>query len=142
MMRPIPGFEGLYSATEDGRIFSHISGRYLSKTLANNGFNVCRLSVNGKGKTYSVHNLVAAAWIEGSGYVRHKNGVKNDDAVSNLEYTTNFSWYSTPNRRLRCSNGEIYDTVMAAVNATGVAYSTILLSTLGRGRCPLKFEFI
>jgi len=37
-MKPIPMFEGRYSVTEDGTIWSHISNRFLKPTVDKDGY--------------------------------------------------------------------------------------------------------
>ena len=57
--------------------------------MKNNGYLQVGLSTNGKMKTVSVHRLVAAAFFgESNLTVNHKNEIKTDNRVCNLEYLT------------------------------------------------------
>ena len=70
--RVIPGYEGLYSATTDGRIYSEKRKIYL-KPFYKNGYQYVSLSRNGISKDY---RLVAMTWIpnpENLPCVNHKN---------------------------------------------------------------------
>lgn len=62
-LTPIPGYEGLYSITRKGRVYSHTCNTFLrptSKQLAY-GHSLVRLYKNGQGITYSPELLVK--WI-------------------------------------------------------------------------------
>jgi hypothetical protein len=56
------------------------------------GYLRVRLTINGKGKEYRLHRLVAMAFIENlenKEQVNHINGLKDDNRVENLEWATN-----------------------------------------------------
>lgn len=90
-MKFIPGYENKYSATKCGKIFSEKYGIYLSPQIGNAGYERVNLYCpkTSKRKTYSVHRLIALTYL---GYseltVNHKNGIKTDNRVENLEYVT------------------------------------------------------
>jgi len=106
-MKDIKGFEGRYAVTKDGKVWSYpkswitknqygvshtvSKGGYWLKFDSNFGYNRVCLSKNGKTKRLFVHRLVAMAFIENidnKPQINHKNGIKNDNRVDNLEWVT------------------------------------------------------
>jgi hypothetical protein len=54
------------------------------------GYKVAQLRTNGKKQHFRVHRLVLAAFVGPSDqFVNHKNGVRHDNRLKNLEYCTN-----------------------------------------------------
>ena len=90
-VKDIPGFEGRYAATEDGRIWSYKRG-FLKGSISTRGY--VRVNIpgpDGKKRSYLVHRLVAMAYFpnpENKATVNHINGVKTDNRTVNLEWAT------------------------------------------------------
>ena len=61
-MNYIPGFEELYSATKDGRIYSHISNKYLEPYEEDKYYRV-PLTKEKTNIKYSIHRLIALTYI-------------------------------------------------------------------------------
>ena len=90
-LRDVIGYEGLYKVTSDGKIWSIKSNKFLKLNFKKNGYVYVELNKNGVGKTLRVHRIVAESFIdnpENKKTVNHKNGVKSDNRVSNLEWMT------------------------------------------------------
>lgn len=99
----IPGYEGIYQASDDGRIRRTVNIRtgasgLLKSCPAPNGYLRLNLMKDKVRITHSVHRLVMLAFVGASDLVvNHKNGVKDDNRLANLEYITHqenvlYSW--------------------------------------------------
>lgn len=85
--RPIPGFEGLYEASNLGQIRS--PRKILKQRLSNKGYPVVELSKNGRSRESLVHRQVLKAFhgepLPGD-ECRHLNGIPTDNQLENLEW--------------------------------------------------------
>lgn len=101
-MRHITGFEGKYAVTEDGHVYSVLridslgrsqGGKFLTGTPDKNGYlRVSLTTENRRNISRIIHRLVAAAYIANPANkpaVNHKDGNKQNNHVSNLEWVTN-----------------------------------------------------
>lgn len=89
--RDVVGFEGRYSVSSEGRVWSYLRDKELAVRARPNGYKAVTLYTEGKGRTCSVHTLVAEAFFgprPPGNHVRHLNGDKNDNSRSNLKYGT------------------------------------------------------
>lgn len=98
--KDIPGYEGLYQASNHGRIlalprkvknrFSYkITEHCFLKPIDCRGYSQTRLYKNGKGKTFKFHKLIMMAFRGKSDLeINHIDGNKKNNNLSNLEYCT------------------------------------------------------
>ena len=97
--KDIPGFEGKYQASTLGNVRSidryfgarFIPGVNLKLHMCNSGYLRAFLAIGGrKLKAFTVHRLVALTFIGKGGdlVVNHKDGVKTNNQLENLEWVT------------------------------------------------------
>ena len=88
--KPIPGYEGLYDVSDQGRVRSHYrGGRILQMTKTRNGYPSVSLHKAGRQTTKAVHRLVAEVFLGPSElHVNHKDGDKTNNRARNLEWCT------------------------------------------------------
>lgn len=85
----IEGFPN-YEISSDGRVRNVRLGRPVAVFLGNTGYYMVNLWKNGKHYFRQMHRLLVAAFIgspEGM-TVNHKNGIRSDNSLSNLEIVT------------------------------------------------------
>lgn len=90
--RDIEGYEGAYQVSDLGRVRSRKSGEWKIKigNKDNDGYLHTGLSKDGKRTTYTVHRLVANAFIpnddDSKTIINHRNECKSDNRAVNLEW--------------------------------------------------------
>lgn len=85
-IKAIKNFPGYY-VNSQGEVYSLKK----IKLVKHNGYNTVTLCNKGQKRKSFVHRLVAEAFLsnpENKPVVNHKNGIRNDNRVSNLEWTT------------------------------------------------------
>ncbi|MBV5348875.1 NUMOD4 motif-containing HNH endonuclease [bacterium] len=103
--KDVVGYEGIYMVSNIGRVKSLMKVYYTGtngrsrifqnemvlKQYTHFGYNLLRLCRDGKTKLFRVHILVATAFIENPEnlpIINHKDGVRNNNLVENLEWCT------------------------------------------------------
>ena len=105
--RAVPGYEGAYEVSDLGDVRSvtrqvpygrypgmTYKGRLLKKFMNKNGYLAVKLSFAGFTRTTYVHELVLRAFVgprpqtEKRGEIRHLDGNKTNNNLSNLKYGT------------------------------------------------------
>lgn len=91
--RDIKGWEGVYQISNSGNLKSLKFGkeRILKKRYDAYGYVMYSLNKDGKSYQRKAHRLVLESFgekIRGKEHVNHKNGVKGDNRIENLEWCT------------------------------------------------------
>lgn len=80
-----------YEIYDDGRCYNKKFNRFLQGSVKNTGYRMVLLSFDGKKRDFSIHRLVAEAFIPNPNHlpiVNHKDGNKLNNTVNNLEWAT------------------------------------------------------
>jgi HNH endonuclease/NUMOD4 motif len=95
-MKDIPGFEGRYAVTKEGQVWSHPKvkgnvkdhkGMWLKQRITHRKYLFVNLQV---GSSLAVHRLVLLTFMGDAPGMQanHKNGIKTDNRLENLEWVT------------------------------------------------------
>lgn len=107
------------AAMKDGRIFSRIYNRYLTQNGNDRGY--VKLKI--RGITINAHRVVALSWIpnpDNLPQVNHKNGIRNDNRVCNLEWITQAD--NNKHQGLMTRKQNIHKIKMKARKRLGITY--------------------
>lgn len=89
-MKQIAGYEGKYSVTEDGKVYSHLTDKFLTP-IRRTEYLAVKLCKDGVLKWFYVHRLVAKAFCENphsKKTVNHIDGDHHNNHADNLEWMT------------------------------------------------------
>ena len=105
--KDVIGYEGIYAISNFGNVksldrkiynsvykkgYAYTKGKYMYKNKDKDGYLTVGFFKDKKMKTFKIHRLVAIHFLEPNNYktiVNHKNGIKSDNRVENLEWCTN-----------------------------------------------------
>jgi len=149
---PVPGFEKYYDINIDGRVRSKQKknvGRILTQRR-DSGYISVKLNRDCAYTTQYIHRLIALAFIDNphsKPVVNHKNGIKTDNRIENLEWVTHqensqhaylLGLVKVAEKKAvidKCS-GQRYVSIKAAALANGIPYETCKHYLSGRKSNP------
>lgn len=135
-MKNIKGYNGEYSITSCGKVWSHKSNRFLTPHIDKSGYYNIVLMNNGTQKNHKVHRLVGEAYIpnpDNKPCINHKDENKIHNYISNLEWVTvaeNNVYGSRLNKMekpvLCVETKNIYKSARYAGRTTGISAANII----------------
>lgn len=163
--KPIPNFEGLYEASNIGRIRSverkvssgkgerTVSSKILKPILDEWGYEKVSLSKGGKCVSRKVNRLVAQAFIPNPNnypQVNHKDGIKTHNYIENLEWCTasqnmkhcfenGMSDWQTKVKIIE--TGQVFNSLSECARAIGGHINNIQMCLKGRRKTHKGYHF-
>lgn len=147
--KDIDGFENQYAVSSKGRVKNLKTGKILGGGYDSHGYRQVKLN----GKKYSIHRLVALAFIPNPSKlpeVNHKNERKDDNNVDNLEwcsatYNVNYSIYKCSCKiKQLTKDGElvkVWNSFMEIERELGYSIGNIVSVCKGKRRSAYNFKW-
>lgn len=152
-MKAIPGYEGLYGVTRDGKIWSCRQHKFMKTKVNNKGYEQITLTAADHVPIrYLVHRLVAEVYCpkrEDSKIVDHINGNKTDNRAENLRWVTNSENLQShrpdikrPHTFIRCKEtGRVFESIGAAARWVGCHMATMSQHINGKSKTVRGMHF-
>lgn len=143
----IPNTNNRYLATFDGHIYDKKLNKYVAENKSKRGWIRCHIWYKNKRITIGVHRLIAYAYLGVSDLtVNHKDGNKNNNSITNLEYMTLQEQNIHRSKILKVGNqkpiicieqNKIYNSAKEFCDIMGFDYSNCHISEI----CKHKYGF-
>lgn len=139
-MKQIQGYVN-YFIDMNGNVYNSVTGKCLNSSNNYSGYKVITLYKNGVKKQHRLNRLVAECYLpnlDNKTQVNHKNGIKSDNSVNNLEWCTpyenNIHAYKTGLKKgrikgkvvINLENGIFYDSAKEAALSSNINYWTFV----------------
>jgi DNA-binding transcriptional regulator YiaG len=94
---PAPEYRGIYEVSDLGnvrrvqQVTSAKVGKPMKQTCLRNGYRMIQLSKHNNPVRFLVHRLVLLAWVgapPAGSHANHRNGIRSDNRLENLEWMT------------------------------------------------------
>lgn len=149
MLKDIKGFEGYYAVSEDGKVWSYRSNKFLKPSDNGHGYLMVQFFKDNKKTRHRIHRLVLETFNPVGGMenlqVNHIDEDKHNNCLSNLEWCTpsenvKYSAYKRKHRR-RCAVGQyntdgeliaVYPSQAEAARQLGICKQSIVNVLRGR----------
>lgn len=157
--KDVVGYEGRYKVSNTGKIYSTISNKCLALRINKSGYSQINLYKDCDRQMFSIHRLVAQAFIpnpENKPQVNHIDEDKTNNTSSNLELVTSKEnknhgtrlYRSAMKKRksIRCTNIEsgeviVYDSQISASNDLSIEITYINNVLRGRQKTTGGYTF-
>lgn len=137
-MKDIKNYEGLYAITEDGKVWSYRSKKYLTPKITKDGYLQVKLCIKGEQKYKYIHRLVAEAYLENPDNlpeINHKDENQQNNTLTNIEWCDR-----TYNNNYGSHNKNVSNSMSKAVKCveTGIIYKNGVEAGKAHGLSPMQ----